>query len=194
MKIEIIETDESHLENHGASHWLKKAVDVLKTEGIDAVKVEYLAKKMGKTKGSFYHFFKNRDDLLDAILEYYGELFHYQTSRYYSSLDGPPQEKLWETILSRLKINIQDFDLAIRSWSKKDNRAKKKYEEVLLDALNQISGLFVEMGFDEDDALIRARFVLNIVRGDDFNAIQKIPIAEGSKLIRQQYELLINRN
>ena len=48
--------------------WLVAARDALITEGKDAVKVERLAKKLNVTRGGFYWHFRDRDDLLDALL------------------------------------------------------------------------------------------------------------------------------
>jgi len=48
--------------------WLRVAVTVLAKEGVDGVKVEPLARLIGVTKGSFYWHFRDRRDLLDALV------------------------------------------------------------------------------------------------------------------------------
>ena len=49
--------------------WIKAAFDVLADKGLDGIRVEVLAKRLKVTKGSFYWHFKDRRDLLDAVLE-----------------------------------------------------------------------------------------------------------------------------
>ncbi len=48
--------------------WTLAALHALSHDGIDAVRVEPLAKVLGVTKGSFYWHFENRDALLEATL------------------------------------------------------------------------------------------------------------------------------
>lgn len=52
-----------------AKDWVKAAVLAIGGGGVDAVAVEPLAKKLGVTKGSFYWHFKNRNALLESVLE-----------------------------------------------------------------------------------------------------------------------------
>ncbi|CAG0952441.1 partial Tetracycline repressor protein class A from transposon 1721, partial [Rhodocyclaceae bacterium] len=49
--------------------WTRAALDILAEKGLDGIRVEVLAKRLKVTKGSFYWHFKDRRDLLDAVLE-----------------------------------------------------------------------------------------------------------------------------
>jgi len=49
--------------------WVRAAVLLVAKEGVPALAVELLAQRLGVTKGSFYWHFKNRDDLVHAVLE-----------------------------------------------------------------------------------------------------------------------------
>jgi AcrR family transcriptional regulator len=51
-----------------AADWEQAALDVIAEQGVAAVAVEPLARKLGVTKGSFYWHFGSRDELLDATL------------------------------------------------------------------------------------------------------------------------------
>ncbi|HEY8166404.1 MAG TPA: helix-turn-helix domain-containing protein [Gemmatimonadaceae bacterium] len=52
-----------------SADWIKAATELLVDEGITAVAVEPIAARLGATKGSFYHHFRNRDALIAATLE-----------------------------------------------------------------------------------------------------------------------------
>ena len=52
-----------------ASDWAVAALDLIAEEGVRAVAVEPLARRLGVTKGSFYWHFPSRDALLQAALE-----------------------------------------------------------------------------------------------------------------------------
>jgi AcrR family transcriptional regulator len=51
-----------------ANDWAAAALDAIARDGIDAVAVEPLARRLGVTKGSFYWHFTNREALLMAAL------------------------------------------------------------------------------------------------------------------------------
>ena len=48
--------------------WLRVAMDVLVSDGVEQVKVLSLADRMAVSRSSFYWYFKSRQDLLDALL------------------------------------------------------------------------------------------------------------------------------
>ena len=52
-----------------AEDWAQAALDVIAEQGVAAVAVEPLARRLGVTKGSFYWHFPSRDALLQAALE-----------------------------------------------------------------------------------------------------------------------------
>src|SRR5690606_3393574 len=52
-----------------AVDWAQAALDLVAEQGIAAVAVEPLARRLGVTKGSFYWHFPSRDALLQAALE-----------------------------------------------------------------------------------------------------------------------------
>ena len=52
-----------------AEDWAQAALDVISEEGLAAVAVEPLARRLGVTKGSFYWHFPSREALLVAALE-----------------------------------------------------------------------------------------------------------------------------
>jgi AcrR family transcriptional regulator len=52
-----------------AEAWAQAALDVIAEQGVAAVAVEPLARRLGVTKGSFYWHFPSRDALLQAALE-----------------------------------------------------------------------------------------------------------------------------
>ena len=53
--------------------WLEVALELLQNDGINAVTVDALAIQLGITRGSFYHHFKDRNDLSKEMLDYWKE-------------------------------------------------------------------------------------------------------------------------
>jgi len=52
-----------------AEDWAQAALELIAEQGVAAVAVEPLARRLGVTKGSFYWHFRSRDGLLQAALE-----------------------------------------------------------------------------------------------------------------------------
>jgi len=71
----------------GSDKWVEAALATLAEGGIERVRVEVVAERLGVTKGGFYRRFKDRRALLDAMLETWSAgriaVIHQQTA-----LDG----------------------------------------------------------------------------------------------------------
>ncbi|WP_194972585.1 TetR/AcrR family transcriptional regulator [Aquiflexum lacus] len=51
--------------------WIKKAYRIFALNGQEGLKIERLAKEVGKSKSSFYHHFADLDLFIDTLLEYH---------------------------------------------------------------------------------------------------------------------------
>ena len=144
-----------------AEDWLKLALDTLDNEGIHKVNVEYLARKLGVTKGSFYWHFKNRETLLKEMLSYWTETLTtdvIQRSRQ-NSKDG--KETLLELMTIITEEKVGRYEAAIRAWSMHDEMAKATLRKVDKQRLKYITSVFTDIGFKKADAEIRARMMLH---------------------------------
>ena len=73
-----------------AADWAQVALDVIAEQGVAAVAVEPLARRLGVTKGSFYRHFPSRDALLQAALERWEEVEQQQV---FGSLEEEPDPR-----------------------------------------------------------------------------------------------------
>lgn len=53
----------------GRDHWLALGLSALMEAGPEAMTIEALTARAGKTRGSFYHHFPDRDGFVDGILD-----------------------------------------------------------------------------------------------------------------------------
>ncbi len=65
----ILVAQAAEKERLSARDWEEEALQVIGEEGVGAIAVERLARRLGVTKGSFYWHFANRDALLEAAIE-----------------------------------------------------------------------------------------------------------------------------
>lgn len=139
--------------------WIDQARKVLIAEGVDRVKVESLAKRLGVTTGSFYHHFQNRQELLDALLEHWkmrnsGPMFAAVEAA------GPdPQEQieaLFQVVLTESEYDPA-YDGAVRAWAHADKAVGEIVRAVDDQRIDLMKGIFERFGYDAPRAFVRAR-------------------------------------
>lgn len=143
-----------------ATAWTQAGLEQLAEQGMDGVKVETLAKRIGVTKGSFYWHFKDRDALLEAMLADWRRRATLAIIDRFDRTTTSPEERLRG--LLRLPVTGRvsgwgaDVELSIRLWGRRDPRARVALEEVDQVRLRYIGRLLEEIGFAPEDAAARA--------------------------------------
>ncbi len=77
-----------------AGDWERGALEMIAEEGVAAVAVEALARRLGVTKGSFYWHFKNREALLQAALNRWETDDDRQLEKHLGDAGEQPRERL----------------------------------------------------------------------------------------------------
>jgi len=148
--------------------WIEAAIDVLAREGIAGLRVEALAKRCGVTKGSFYWHFKDRQALLDALLEHWktGRILDIEKTT--SVLPGKERDQLHYAIeLYGANRNRKGMaiELAVRDWARHDAQAAAVVEAVDLYRLECTRKLFVAAGMSDAEAKSRSLLLYACVFG-----------------------------
>lgn len=111
--------------------WIEEGLRALAAGGIDAVRVEALAKALGVTKGGFYGFFVDRGALLTEMLD------AWERASIDDVLERIGQEP--GTALDRARLagrltfsgdRLLPIDLAIRDWARRDEMAAERLRRV----------------------------------------------------------------
>ena len=141
--------------------WIQGAIAVVAEDGVDGLRVEVLAKKLGVTKGSFYWHFKDRRDLVDAVLAKWKDGRIGDIRKQTAAQPGGEPEALRHTIevysAARNRKGIA-IEAAIRMWARQDAAAAAVVEEVDATRLDCTRQLFLALGLPEAEA--KARSVL----------------------------------
>lgn len=135
--------------------WLATALELLSDRGVAAVTVEALAKSLGIAKSGFYWHFRNRQELLEALLDYWmREMTEVITADPEVMALGPAKrlERTAEMIIDR---NLTRYELAIRQWALTDPVAARGVSKVNRVRLDVIRRTFAELGFEGDDLEMR---------------------------------------
>jgi len=139
--------------------WIQAATDALAEEGLAGLRVEVLAKRCGVTKGSFYWHFRDRQELLDEVLNLWKEGRIRDVSKQARGEPGKPLEQLVRVIdvysSSRNRRGIQ-IELAVRDWARRDPKAARVVEEVDQWRLKSAKDLFIASGMGAQEAASRS--------------------------------------
>lgn len=172
----------------GRQDWLKIGLKILQGSGIEAVRVEPLAKLLKVTRGSFYWHFKNRDDLLEAILQEWEIRNTESIIQEVEAVGTGPGIKL----LNLFEIAARDDDLlekAVRIWGVHDLRASAAVGRVDQRRLDYLQNLFLQLGFSKTEAKVRARIVYSVRLGW-FTMESSTGLSERLTDIRLVYKIL----
>ena len=180
----------------GRQDWINAGLMALAEGGVAAVRVEPLAKRMKMTKGSFYWHFKNRKDLLDAILAEWVDLDTNGIIEQVNQIDADPKTKL----LYLLELAYADNDAmpgladgrienAIRAWAKNDQKVADLIAHVDQKRLDYTKAIFLDIGFSDAEAMVRARLAYYALVGELTIGISPHQPNRAVE-IRMQYDIL----
>lgn len=136
--------------------WLKKALDVLFAQGISQIKIEVLARKLKLTKGSFYWHFRNRDDLLRSMVDWWRS----NQLRFIGGLEHSvpdPETRIRAVITFTQHTEDSHHDIAMREFARFNKHAARAVSEVDELRVAYLAELFTAAGFDPLEASLRAR-------------------------------------
>ncbi|MGO4568987.1 TetR/AcrR family transcriptional regulator [Rhizobium sp. 2YAF20] len=139
--------------------WLEAAYDCLLESGVDSVKILPLAKKLNLSRTSFYWFFKDREELLAALVARWREKntgsIVKQAQAYAESL----AEAMLNVFDCWLNSDLFDakFEFAVRSWALQSDELLAEVRDADLTRLEALKQMFIRFGHSEITADARAR-------------------------------------
>ncbi|MBT5943616.1 MAG: TetR/AcrR family transcriptional regulator [Rhodospirillaceae bacterium] len=137
--------------------WLAEALEMLREHGIDHVKVEPLAQRLGVTKGSFYWHFKNRQDLLKSLPEFWARRQTDPVLAHVQAAPGGPIDKMRSILEFIARKDPDQYDNAMRAWAQFDPEVAAAVAAIDDRRMATARWLFEEAGLSAPDAAFRAR-------------------------------------
>jgi AcrR family transcriptional regulator len=139
--------------------WIAAALEILAADGIGGVKIQRLCDLLGVTKGSFYWHFRDLDAFLEAIAERWREGNGAFRSRIDAAVRADPKAGLHDAMTAFLDQRLGRLERAMRDWSRTDERAKTAIKAADKRTFEAIVRGFEDLGFDRDDADVRAKIL-----------------------------------
>ena len=148
------------------AQWLQAGLDALRKGGVAAVRVERLAAGLELTKGSFYHHFRDRSALLDALLEFWSREMTDAEFERIGALRGDLAARLLALAEDVLEKGMGRYDPAIRAWARSDRKVAAAVAQVDRRRVRALTDLFEEAAFSSSEAKIRARTFYTFLLGE----------------------------
>ncbi len=164
--------------------WLRAALELLISDGVEAVKVAVIGARLNVSRSSFYWYFNSRNDLLDALLEHWQS---FNTAALIQQAEtGAPTITAAVCNVFRCVVNPDLFDnrldFAVRDWARKSGSVRHVLEQSDGRRLEALSAMFRRYGYDEIDAITRARSLYYMQIGLNEAELHE-PMAERMKLL-----------
>ncbi len=139
-----------------AAEWVKAALDLLAEQGLYAVAVEPLARRLGVTKGSFYWHFENRDALIKATLERF-EAKDSEGLEQQTEVSANPIERL-RALFRRTSLEMKSHTIYSALLKAMDHpMVQPVMQRVSQKRIHFLMQTYRAAGFSRKDAINRAR-------------------------------------
>jgi AcrR family transcriptional regulator len=139
--------------------WLEAAYDTLLEGGVDAVKILPLAKRLKLSRTSFYWFFRDREELLAALIAKWrdkntGNLV--RRSQAYAESVAEATLNVFDCWLDTSLFDAK-FEFAVRSWALQSAEILTQVQAADMSRLEALGRMFERYGNAPEAADVRAR-------------------------------------
>lgn len=150
--------------------WVQTGLQALAKGGPDAVRVEVLADSLGVTKGGFYGQFRDRDELLNAMLDTWATAVVDEVIDEVESAGGDARTKLKRLfhIARAGGTELLKVELAVRDWARRDATAAKRLRRVDERRMEHMRSLFGELCSDDGEVEARCLLTFSLFIGSNF--------------------------
>ncbi len=158
--------------------WVAAGFAELAHSGVDGVRVEVLAKKLGVTKGGFYRRFQDRAALLEAMLTRWrdGRIAAIEKQ---TALDGASARERLKAIITlyseRMNTEAMAIELAIRQWARTDEAAAAAAASVDAARLKNVGQLYRATGLSTEEADAQAFLFYCFIFGQSLLFLERGP-------------------
>lgn len=136
--------------------WVQAGFAILAEDGIAALKIERLCSRLRVTKGSFYWHFSDIAGYRTALIAAWGELRDDDRRQFAGMARMPPRDRLSHMMSSLLSARHWTLERAMREWARTDEAVAASVRAADRRVLDAVRQAFVDDGFDEDEADLRA--------------------------------------
>ena len=154
--------------NNNKSSWLKLGITTIDQKGWKELKINELCKQLDVTKGSFYHWFKSKNDYEWQVLEFWKQRF---TNSFIELAEVGKGSKQKLALLGRQcidgAISGNRLEFEINAWSFQDDKVKAFVTSVYEKRYNYLVKLLSDIYSDKIEIKKHALILYSLVIGVD---------------------------
>jgi AcrR family transcriptional regulator len=171
--------------------WLDAGIELLAGEGPSAVRIDRLARRIGLSKGSFFHHFAGaaafKTALLGRLEAAAAEVWSASAERLSSATPRELLVELTDAVgTSDLVVWRPEVQVALRSWALQDAEVRETQTRIDRAALDLLESVWRRIGLDPQSARVHALLPYLIMVGAGMSTT---PIERPE--LHQVYELIL---
>jgi AcrR family transcriptional regulator len=141
--------------------WVQAAYQALIDQGIEAVKIQPLSTRLKLSRTSFYWFFKDRADLLQALLDMWAARTTkpmVAAAEAYAATETEAMLNVTGCLMSAARFDAR-LEFAVRGWALQDASVLERLRAADVERLAALQTMLQQWGHDPADADVRARAI-----------------------------------
>jgi len=164
--------------------WLQVAMDILISDGVEQVKVLPMSEQLEVSRSSFYWYFKSRQDLLEALLDYWQRS---NTAAMVAQAEAPAATitaavcNVFRCVINPALFN-NPLDFAVRDWARRSGKVRRVLDQSDQQRLGALTAMFERFDYPPLEAMTRARILYYMQIGYNDAELHE-PLAERLKLL-----------
>ena len=136
--------------------WLKAALAALYEQGPKGLNIQALARRLSISKTSFYWHFKDKTELVNALIDLWRHEFTEVVTGNLELLNSPPKQRLARAMELIDEFDLGNYDSTFRIWARTEPRVAEAVREANRQRLEFAGKAFEELGFSGESLACRA--------------------------------------
>jgi AcrR family transcriptional regulator len=172
------------------NRWIEEGLRALGDGGPEAVRIEPLAQALGVSKGGFYWHFKDRQALLEEMLDAWERTWVDEVIEAVEAEDEDARSRLRRlfALAAASGGELLKIELAIRNWARREEAVAERLRQVDNRRMDYMRSLFGAICEDEDDVEARCLLAFSLFVGSHF-----VSVDHGGRSRAQVLELALER-
>jgi AcrR family transcriptional regulator len=127
--------------------WFSGVLENIARTGHLEIRIYRLARCLGVTEGSFYWHFKNRDDFLSGLVNYWAQNYTEVVVEAVNRVHGDATTRLLALVNEVIGKNRTKYDFIVQALAIQEPVVARTIRKVYRRRIEYVSSLFAEMGF-----------------------------------------------
>lgn len=150
---------------------IEKAAEVFNRYGYKKTTMDDIAKEVGKGKSSIYYYFKSKEDIFKAVIEFEANVLRIELTNSIDAVDKPI-DKIRNYVLTRMRVykKVNNFYKALTNDMLLHlnfiEETRERYEKQEIQLVEQILDSGIKQGkFDMEESYLGALAIVTALKG-----------------------------